>query len=448
MRDRHGGIGGICASGANVEGGLHMGNARRQGPRPWVWCFSTFCLVSALAIVGPWWAGLAAAQGPNCPEAIRVGLVFPMTGREGRPGTYQVEGIRLAMEQVNANGGVNVKACGKRLPFKEILYDDQSDQGRSVQLAERTMSSDNVVAVIGGYSTVLGEAQSVVADRYQVPWITPGAAASAIFAQGRQWIFGTLTPVDVLGYTTMKFLGSVADQGKLEKGLKIALAVENTDHGKDYVEGVTRWIKEHPGYFSVVFNESFQLGGTDFSGILQRVKAVNADIFLSDAHLQDYITMHRQYTQTGLYHRIVSYGARGPEEPARKALGHAADYIFAGTWWEKGLPYKQVGAFAQAYKTKYGRDPDSFYPATAYDSVRALVAAIEAAGSLDRTSVRDALKKVRLTDSLLPGQVLEFQKNGQVLAPFVIVQNKPGDKVDFVYPTDTQTGEFVTKIPR
>jgi branched-chain amino acid transport system substrate-binding protein len=310
------------------------------------------------------------------------------------------------------------------------------------------MSSDNVVAVLGGYSTVLGEAQSVVADRYQVPWITPGAAASTIFGQGRQWIFGTLTPVDVLGYTTMKFLGTLIDQGKLDKGLKIAIAVENTDHGKDYVEGVTRWIKEHPGSFSVVFNESFQLGGTDFSGILQRVKSANADIFLSDAHLQDYITMHRQYTQMGLHHRMVSYGARGPETPARKALGPAADYIFAGTWWEKGLPYKQVGAFAQAYKQKYGRDPDSFYPATAYDSVRILAAAIETAGSLDHTAVRDALRKARLTDSLLPGQILEFQKNGQAMAPFVIVQNKPGDKVDFVYPEDTKTGEVVTTIPR
>ncbi|MFI5339148.1 MAG: amino acid ABC transporter substrate-binding protein [Candidatus Methylomirabilales bacterium] len=405
-------------------------------------------VVLGLPLTGPGRTGIAAAQGRACPDAIRVGLVFPMTGREGRPGTYQVEGIKLAMELINANGGVNVKACGKRLPFKEIVYDDQSDQGRSVQLTERTMSSDNVVAVIGGYSTVLGEAQSVMADRYQVPWITPGAAASAIFTQGRQWIFGTLTPVDVLGYTTMKFLGSLVDQGKLEKGLKIALAVENTDHGKDYVEGVTGWIKERAGYFTVVFNESFQLGGTDFSGLLQRVKAANADIFLSDAHLQDYITMHRQYTQMGLSHRMVSYGARGPEEPARKALGAAADYIFAGTWWEKGLPYKQVSAFDQAYKKKYGRDPDSFYPATAYDSVRALAAAIEAAGSLDRTAVRDALRKVRLTDSLLPGQVLEFQKNGQAMSPFVIVQNKPGDKVDFVYPEDTKTGEVVTKIPR
>jgi branched-chain amino acid transport system substrate-binding protein len=425
--------------------GIRMhGGSRRPAARPAIVCI----VVGALALLGPWWSGIAEAQTAGCPEAIRIGLVFPMTGREGRPGTYQVEGIRLAMDLINAKGGVYVKECGKRLPFKEILYDDQSDQGRSVQLVERIMSSDNVVAVLGGYSSVLGQAQSVVPDRYQVPWISPGAGASMIYTQGRKWIFGVLSPVDLLGYTTMKFLGSLVDQGKLEKGLKIAIVVENTDHGKDYVAGLNRWIKEHPSAFKVVFNESFQLGMADFSGILQRMKAANAEIFLSDAHLQDYIAMHRQYTQMGLRHRMVSYGARGPEEPARKALGPAADYIFAGLWWHKDLPYPQVKAFVQAHKKKYQREPDSYYPATAYDGVRALAASIESAGSLNHTSIRNALRKVRLTDSLLPGQILEFQENGQVLAPFVIVQNKPGGKVDFVYPEDTRSGEVVTRIPR
>jgi branched-chain amino acid transport system substrate-binding protein len=423
--------------------GVH-GNSRGPSTRLTI----AFLVAAALVLSGPWGSVVEAAQGAGCPDAIRIGMVFPMTGREGRPGTYQVEGIRLAMDLINAKGGVYVKQCGKRLPFKEILYDDQSDQGRTVQLVERTMSSDDVVAVLGAYSSTLGQAQSVVPDRYQVPWISPGAGASMIYSQGRKWIFGTLSPVDLLGYTTMKFLGSLADQGKLEKGLKIAIAVENTDHGKDYVEGVNRWVKEHPSAFKVVFNESFQLGGTDFSGILQRMKAANADIFLSDAHLQDYIAMHRQYTQLGLSHRMVSYGARGPEEPARKALGPAADYIFAGIWWHKDLPYPQVKAFVQEYKKKYQREPDSFYPATAYDAVRALAASIESAGTLDRTSIRDALRKVRLTDSLLPGQILDFPESGQVLAPFVIVQNKPGGKVDFVYPEDTRSGEVVTRIPR
>jgi hypothetical protein len=59
---------------------------------------SLICTVSlAVSMLSPWGASSAAAQGGGCPDSIRVGLVFPTTGREGRPGTYQVEGIRLAM---------------------------------------------------------------------------------------------------------------------------------------------------------------------------------------------------------------------------------------------------------------------------------------------------------------------------------------------------------------
>ncbi|BDG60087.1 ABC transporter substrate-binding protein [Caldinitratiruptor microaerophilus] len=390
-----------------------------------------------------------AAQGGGAAgggEVIKIGVVLPTSGREAKPGTYQWEGIQLAIKQVNDKGGVSVG--GKKMKIEPVFYDDESDQAKSASLVERAMTADKVVAVIGGYSTALGQAESVMPDRYQVPWITPGAAASTIFSQGYQWTFGTLTPVSELGYTTGKFLGWLVDQGKLQKGLKIAMVLENTDHGVDYGNGIEQWLKENPGYFTVVFKENFELGAPDFSGLLQKVKNAGADIFLSDAHLQDYITMHRQYVQAGLYHQMVSYGARGPEKDARDALGDAVTGIFAGIWWSKNLPYPQVKKFIEDYKAAYGREPDSWYAATAYDAVRALVTAIEQAGSLDKTAIRDALRKVELKDSLLPGQVLKFEANGQLKAPFVIVQNKPGGKVDIVYPADAATGEVIAPIPK
>jgi branched-chain amino acid transport system substrate-binding protein len=388
--------------------------------------------------------------GPGKPAAadIAIGVVLPITGREAKPGQYQREGIELAIEQINQKGGIFVKVLGKKLPIREIFYDDGSDQAKSAGLVERAMSNDNVVAVLGGYSTALGEAESVMPDRYLTPWITTGAAASTIFSNGYQYVFGTLSRTDVLGYTTAQFLGSLVDQGKLHKGLKVALALENTDHGVDYGKGISRWIGDHPGYFSVVFSEKFDLGAPDFSGLLQKVKNARADIFLADAHLQDYITMHRQYIQAGMSHQMVSYGARGPEKDARKAFGDASNYIFAGIWWSADLPYPQVKKFVADYTAFTKHAPDSWYPATAYDAVRVLATAIEKAGSLDHTAIRDALRATHMTDSLLPGQVLIFGKDGQVTTPFVIVQNKPGGKVDIVYPKDAATGEAVAPIPK
>ncbi|HKD13344.1 MAG TPA: amino acid ABC transporter substrate-binding protein, partial [Candidatus Angelobacter sp.] len=355
------------------------------------------------------------------------------------------EGIELAIKQINDKGGITIK--GKKYAIKEVFYDDGSDSAKSATLAERAMSSDNATAVIGGYSTALGEAESVMPDRYKTPWITPGAGATSIFSHGYQYVFGALSPIALLGSTTAEFLGSLVDQGKLKKGLKIALAVENTDHGIDYVNGIQDWINKHPGYFTVVFNEKFELGGTDYSGLLQKVKAAKADIFLSDAHLQDYITMHRQYLQSGMHHQMISYGARGPEADARKALGDGINYIFAGIWWSGKLPYPQVKQFISDYKQFTGHDPDSWYAATAYDATRLLAQAIQQAGSTDKTKIRDALRKAELKDSLLPGTVLKFGANGQAGYPFVIVQNQPGGKVEIVYPKNGATAEPIAPTP-
>ncbi len=380
-------------------------------------------------------------------DTINIGVVLPITGKEGRPGQYQKEGIDLAIKQINDAGGIMVKDKGKKLQIKEVFYDDQSDSSKSASLTERAMSSDNVIAVLGGYSTALGQAESVMPDRYKTPWITTGAGATAIFGKGYQYAFGTLSPVALIGTTSAEFIGSLMDAGKIKKGAKVAMVVENTDHGVDYINGFTEWSNKHPGYFQIVMNEKFELNATDFSGVLQKVKSSKADIFLSDAHLPDYITMHRQYLQNGLHHEMISYGARGPEADARKALGAGTDYIFAGIWWSKMLPYPQAKKFMDDYKAFTGHDVDSWYAAPAYDGMRILAKAIESAGTLDKTAIRDALKKAELKDSILPGQSLKFSKNGQSEYPFVITQNKPDNKVDIVFPKDSATGPAIAPTP-
>lgn len=97
-------------------------------------------------------------------EVVKIGVVLPTSGREAKPGTYQWEGIQLAIKQINDQGGVSVG--GKKLKIEPVFYDDESDQAKSASLVERTMTADKVVAVIGGYSTALGQAESVMPDRY------------------------------------------------------------------------------------------------------------------------------------------------------------------------------------------------------------------------------------------------------------------------------------------
>jgi len=106
-----------------------------------------------------------------------------------------------------------------------------------------------------------------------------------------------------------------------------------------------------------------------------------------------------------------------------------------------------VKKFVDDYKQFTGHDPDSWYAGPAYDTVRLLQIAIEKAGSVDKKAIRDALTKAELKDSVLPGTNFRFGPNGQAFYPFTIVQNKPDNKTDIVFPKNGATGEPVAPTP-
>ena len=375
---------------------------------------------------------------------IKIGAVLPVTGKESKIGGAYKQATELAVKEVNDAGGV--KVAGKPMKIELTLLDDTSDAAKSAQLVEQLITQQKVDAIIGGYGSHLVQAQSVVPERYGVPYISGGAGARGIYGRSK-WVFGTLSPVDVLSATQMDFLSALVAAGKLKKPLKIALLIENTEHGKDYAQGVHDFLKAHPGDYSIAVDESFELNTQDFKPLLTRVAAAKADLFMADAHLEDYISMHRTYTQMGLYHQMITYGARGADAAGRKALGPATDYIFASGWWSDMLPYPQVKAFNAKWKASTGSDPQ-WYHACAYETVRVLVAALGKAGSLKPEAIRSALASVNLADSILPGGGLKFSPSGQAILPFVVTQNKPGDKVDIVWPATSKTGDPVAPVPR
>lgn len=379
----------------------------------------------------------------QAPAEIKIGAVLPVTGKESKIGGAYKQATELAVKEVNDAGGLDVG--GKKMKIALTLLDDTSDGAKSAQLVEQLCAQEKVAAVIGGYGSQLVQAQSVVPERYGIPYISGGAGARSIYGRSK-WVFGTLSPVDVLSQTQMEFLASLVSAGKLKKPLKIALLTENTEHGKDYAQGVKDYIKAHPGDFSIAVEESFELYTPDFKPLLTRVESAKTDLFMADAHLEDYIAMHRTYTQMGLSHAMITYGARGADTAGRKALGPATDYIFASGWWSDLLPYPQVKAFNARWKAATGSEPQ-WYHATAYETVRALLTAIHKAGSVKPDAIRAALAATNLTDSILPGGVLRFTATGQAVLPFVVTQNKPGDKVDIVWPLQAKTGDAVAPVP-
>jgi branched-chain amino acid transport system substrate-binding protein len=340
-----------------------------------------------------------------------------------------------------------VKAYGKKITVKLILYDDKSDNTTSVQLYEKLVNEDKVNALLGGYGTPLISAQTIVPEKYQVPYLNGGGATGEIYARGMKYVFGLLASIQKLANTTMDWLVVQQDAGKLKKPVKIALIGENSSHGKEYRDGVNARVKAAPDRFSIVMDEPFELNLKDADPLMQKLKAASADVFLADARLADYTTIHRRYAELGLYHLVVSYGPRGSEQAARDALGAASDYIISCNWWSRDVNSPAAKAFTTKYEATYNETAE-WFPALAYETARILSKAIEDAGSLDKIKIRDALVKMDVQNSLVVGGRVWFGPTGQIDNDYIMMQNMGGNKVSLIYPKAVAMADAVVPIPK
>lgn len=412
--------------------------------------FRLASFLPALAALALSAAGLPSSASAADKSKIVIGATLPLTGAEARVGGFFKEGYDLAFEEVNKKGGLQVG--GKKLPVELKLLDDTSQQATAVSLADRLVNSDRVDFLLGTYASHLVEAQSTVAEQNKVPYVNGGGAATKIFKRGFKYNFGLLAPVELLGTTLMQWIDEEQKAGKLPKPAKIALIWENTAHGKDFRKGVSDFAQKSGGAYQIAVDESFELNAKDYGALLGNVKAANVDLFLVDAHLPDYITMHRQYVQAGLCHKLVSYGARGSEEAAIKALGQEnVNYVVSGVWWSAILGQKPGPSkdFVDAFKARYGGRSPEWFQALGYESARALFHAIEQAGKVDREAVRAKLASLKMP-SLLPGGTLEFPAAAGLQAqnPFVVQQNLPDGSSPIIYPKAQATGQGVGANPR
>lgn len=390
-----------------------------------------------------------ACRGGQNTDEIVIGATLPLTGKEARAGLYFKNGYTLAVDQANAAGGVMVKGLKRKLKVRLELLDDQSDSTIATQLAEHLIDITRVVALLGTYETKVALAQTVVPERRKIPYVVGGAGASEIFQRKFEWTFGLLSSVEAIAATLIDWMLVEQEAGRLPNPIRIAMAWENTAHGQDFRNGVQQRLAARPNRALVVLNEAFDLNAKDFTPLMLKLKAANADAFLSDVHYPDFILQHKTYLQMRLYHPVVAYGVRGPEASARETFGPGVDHLISGQWWTPELPYPESKAFVSTYTERFG-DATSYYPGLAYETARTLLAAIEEAGSLDAAPIRHALLSMNRTGAIIPGGRVYFPKETgfQIDNPAVLVQNMPDGTARIVYPMDAKTGTAVVPRPK
>ena len=266
--------------------------------------------------------------------------MVPLTGRYGAGGAQVRAGYEIAVEQINAAGGVTVG--GKKMPLELVLLDDESDATKTVSRLE-TLAAQGVVAYLGGFGSDLHAAAASVAEKNKIPYLGVAFALHKVHQQGFRYLFSPFWKSPDIGQQP----GLLASIPAAERPKTVAIFQEKTDWGREMAAAWTEAGKA-AGY-QVVAQGEYAPGAKDFSDLVLKAKAANADAVFALPTPPDGMTMIKQMKELGYTPKLTLF-IRAPDPPMwSKNLGKDGDYVVLAPGWHNAVKHPGVTELNEAH---------------------------------------------------------------------------------------------------
>lgn len=362
--------------------------------------------------------GAAADSGGE----IVVGMYGSLTGDGASFGQSSKEGTELGVEEINTAGGL----LGGR-KFKLLIEDDQSKPEEASNAVTKLISQDKVVAVLGEVASRRSLAAAPIAQKFQIPMITPSSTNERVTEVG-DYIFRVCFIDPFQGEVLAKFAFNDL------KAKKVAIL---KDIQQDYSVGLTDSIASH---FKALGGEvldpvSYTSGDSDFKAILTQVRSQKPAAVFVTGYYPEAAIITRQARELGMTMPIL--GGDGWVGDALKNGREALNNTYISNHYSADNPDPLVQTFVKSYRARYNREPDAI-AALAYDAVKVLADSMTRAGSTEGPKVRNALASADL-----PGVTgrLKMNEKRNVDKPAVIQQvTFVNGEVKFVYKATINPG--------
>lgn len=365
-------------------------------------------------------------------KTITLGAAVQMTGSMANPGHYFRDAYQIAIDQINAKGGITVGGTNYKFALKTL--DSQSDVNLGMRQYVELITREKVDFLLGSYGSNDTLDDSSVAEKYEVPFVNGGGASSQIYSRGYKYVFGTSPPADDYFRSTIEMMMKLNPRPK-------TVALISADDAFDVaVANGTHTLLQHEG-IAIVVDQQYAESSADFSSILSLIKVKSPDVIFWSGHALQALNFIRQAKSLAVNPKgFMSFTDGVPTADFRKALGMQSEDVFGVTPWIPSPALKDewfgdATAFVKIFEQRYGYTPD-YHVAAGIADVETYAKAIAAAGVLDRRKVRDAIANVSF--DCLYGHV-QYNSNGQILIPQVVIQIQK-DEVVPIY-----TDHFVNK---
>ena len=344
---------------------------------------------------------------------IKIGANFELTGNVANYGVATYEGLELAIDEINAAGGIN----GKKI--KLIKADTKSETSEAVNSATKLIADDKVKVLVGPATTAPVIAETQVATEHKVPILAPCATSAKVTVDNgkvQPFVFRSCFIDPQQGDVMAKFA---------KENLKAVTAVVYFDSSSDYSKSLAQVFKEkfEAAGGKVLMEEAFVQKDQDFKATLTKLKTANAQVMFVPAYYEEVGKIVKQARELGITMPIL--GTDGWDDPKVKDIA-GADAInntfFCTHYSDKDA---EVKPFLDAFNKKFGHAPNVF-AALGYDAGKVLIDALKRAGSDDSEKLAKAIAE---TKNLKAGTgTISMDANHNPIKQAVILENKNGGR--------------------
>lgn len=365
------------------------------------------CFAAGLSAV----AMLLASSQSFAQQVVKIGVSAPLTGAGAANGKDIENGVRLAIEEANAQ---HTKLGGQEVRFELDSVDDQGDPRIGVQVAQKLVD-DGVVAVVGYYNSGVALPSSPIFAKAGIPLIDPAATNPAITRQGLKNVFRIIATDAQNSGNAGKYAVTVT------KAQRIAVMDDRTAFGQGAVDEFKKAVVAAGGH--IVASEYTNDKAVEFNAQLTNIKAANADLLYFAGLDNQAALLTKRMRQLGMRTQFVGSGGIA-DSIFLGVAGSAAEGAMA---WEYGRPVDslpQGKAFAKKFKKRFGADTLTYAP-FAYDCAWVAINAMKQANSAKPEVFMPALRTTQYDG--ITGKI-EFDSYGDLKHPTSTLYQVKGGK--------------------
>ena len=388
---------------------------------------------------------------------VRIGVIFPLTGSAASTGQVLLEGVKLATDIINDKYKLNMPlAATEGLPnlkgakIKIIVADHQGKPEIGMAEAERLITQEKVVAIIGCYNSAITATASQAAERYGIPFLNDSSTSPTLTERGFKWFFRATPNDDLLSENFYNFLNDL----KKKKNIKInsiALFSENTLFGADSVKFQQKYADKY-GY-TVNGTVLYPAKSTQLTSEIQKLKSYNSSIVLQTSYIADAILSMKTYRELNYAPDAILANNAGFNDPEFvKTLGNDANFIISREVWAKDLANVKpmIKTIADMFLKRTGKIMDGS-SSRSFTAMIVLADAINRAGSTEPEKIHKALLETDIKGSqlIMPWDGVKFdaKTHQNVLGKGIIVQVQNGEYYT-VWPFNLATKEVIWPFPK